>query len=202
MKRILIAMAVLLTMSGVAQAQDFQPYAGISVGAFGLEYKDSAISQNKIAFGAVGKFGVDINDYFGLEMRVGGTSSGKKVYGAGVLGSTRAGTFKTSMNYFVSYLAKVQYPVTYNMRLYMMLGGTTGKFKVTNGAKAVSASKSKTGLSYGVGMDYSLNDHLSVGTEWMQYWTNVKMGNAFLPAPGKGNKVKLWGAVGSVSYHF
>jgi len=201
MKFFLIAMTAMIAMGSVAQAQDFRPYAGIGIGAFGLEYKDSAISQKKITFGAFGKFGVDINDYFGAELRIGGTSSGKKTYGAGIL-DARAGTFKTSMNYFVSYLAKVQYPVMDNLRLYAMLGGTTGKFKATNGADIVSASKSKTGLSYGVGMDYGLNDQLSVGTEWMQYWTNVKMGNAFLPAPGTANKVKLWGAVGTVSYHF
>jgi len=199
MKKLMIAMAAMLTMSGIAQAQDFKPYAGVGIGAFGLEYKDAAISQKKITFGSFAKFGVDINDYFGAELRVGGTSNAKKTYTAGLPG---AGTFKTSMNYFISYLGKVQYPVNDELRVYALLGGTTGKFKATNSASGASASKSKTGFSYGVGMDYSLSRQLSAGAEWMQYWTNVKMGNTFLPAPSTGNKVKLWGAVGSISYHF
>jgi hypothetical protein len=39
-----------------------------------------------------------------------------------------------------------------------------------------------------------MNDQLSVGAEWMQYWTNVKLGSGF--------KTKVWGAVGTLNYHF
>ena len=43
-----------------------------------------------------------------------------------------------------------------------------------------------------------VQDQWSAGLEWMQYWTNVKLGTTF----GTNAKAKMWGAVASVAYHF
>jgi opacity protein-like surface antigen len=159
---------------------DIRPYAGVGLGAFGLEFKNAASNLKKTVFGGYGKLGADIGDYLGVELRIGGTASGTK------------NNTKLQASPFFSYLGKVQFPATADLKLYALLGGTTAKFKVGN------QSKSKTGFSYGVGAEYFLQDTLTVGAEWMQYWTNVKLGAAF----GAGAKAKLWGIVATGAYRF
>ena len=159
---------------------DIRPYVGAGLGAFGLEYKDTASSLKKTVFGGYGALGADIGDYLGVELRVGGTASGKK------------NNIKLQSSSIFSYLGKVQFPASADLRLRAMFGGTTAKFKKGN------QSKTKTGFSYGVGADYHVQDGLAVGAEWMQYWTNVKLGNAF----GTGAKAKIWGAVVTADYRF
>jgi len=159
---------------------DIHPYAGAGIGAFGLELKGATINQKNTTFGGYGKLGLDIGDYLGAELRFGSTSSGT------------TGNVKLSDSYFISYLAKFQFPVTLDFRPYAMVGGTTAKFKVTDAG--VETSNTKTELSYGFGAEYYVQDSLSVGGEWMQYWTNVNL---------TGNReAKIWGAVATVDYHF
>jgi len=202
-----LATLVVLSIAPMAAAHadnmDVRPYMGVGMGAFGVEYKDTAISQKKTVFGGFVKGGADIGDYFGLELRLGTTSSGSKSYTAGTLG-TAAGTFKTSAKYFFSYLAKLQVPASDELKPYVLLGGTTAKFKSDNSSTALSASKAKTGFSYGAGLDYNLGNQLSVNVEWMQYWTNVKLGTAYAAAPtgATDSKGKIWGVVAAVDYHF
>lgn len=159
---------------------DIRPYAGAGLGAFGLEFKNSTTSIKKTVFGGYGKLGADIGDYLGVELRIGGTASGTK------------NTTKIQASSFYSYLGKIQFPATPDFRLYALLGGTTARFKKGG------LSKTKTGFSYGFGADYYLQDRVSVGGEWVQYWTNVKLGSTF----GTGAEAKIWGAVATASYHF
>ena len=168
---------------------DFRPYVGAGLGAFGLEFKNSTGSMKKVAFGGYGKLGADIGDYFGLEVRSGATGSGKK--------TVNAQDWKAQSTYFVSYLGKLQFPATPDFRLYALLGGTTGKFKWTkNGAEQ---SQTKTGFTYGAGAEAFLQNSLSVGAEWVQYWTNVKMDTSRF---GTDAKAKMWGVVATAAYHF
>ena len=175
---------------------DIRPYAGVGIGAFGLEEKEPGFSQKNTVFGGFGKFGVDIGDYLGAELRVGATSTGTNSYPAGTAGIPAPFDVSLSDDYFISYLAKVQYPVTLDFRPYALIGGTTAKVK---GAVSVSGlsgavSTTKTGFSYGFGADYYLQDQLSIGGEWMQYWTNVNIAT--------NSEAKMWGAVATVAYHF
>jgi len=180
-------LAVMPTANALAQgtgnAFDIRPYLGAGAGAFGLELKNTT-SQKNTVFGGYGKAGVDIGDYLGAEVRFGSTS-------AGTTGNT-----KLSNSYFISYLAKIQYSGASDFTLYTLLGGTTAKFKRT--VSGTESSESKTGFSYGFGAEYYLQDSLSIGGEWMQYWTNVKLGTAF----GTNAKAKIWGATGTLTYHF
>jgi len=157
---------------------------GVGIGGFGLELKNDTSSQKNTVFGGYGKAGIDIGDYLGADLRFGSTSSGT------------AGNTKLSESYFISYMAKLQYQGASDFNIYTLLGGTTAKFKRT--VAGVESSKSKTGFSYGFGAEYYLQDNLSLGGEWMQYWTNVKLGTAF----GTNAKAKMWGATGTLTYHF
>ena len=199
MKRVLVGAAMIMVSSATVQAQDFKPYAGIGIGAFGIEAKTAgtAFSQKNTVFGGFGKVGVDINEYVGAELRAGTIGTGDKTHAAGVVAAT-AVTVSQTTDYFLSYLAKLQYPVSQDFRVYTMLGATTAKFKSTSvpNTTAVNVSKTKSGFSYGFGGDFTVNDQISVGAEWMQYLTNVK-----LDAAGT-TKAKLWGAVGTVTMHF
>ena len=209
MRKHVYSAAALLTLgmiplaSAHADNMDVKPYMGVGLGAFGLEYKDTAISQKRTTFGGFIKGGADIGDYFGLELRLGTTTSGSKSYTAGTLG-TGAGTYKTKADYFLSYLAKFQVPASDDLKPYALLGGTTAKFKSDNSATGLSSSKAKTGFTYGFGLDYNLGNQLSVNAEWVQYWTNVKLGTSYAAAPAGAtdNKAKIWGVVGSIDYHF
>ena len=201
MKRVLVGVAMIVVGGATAQAQDFRPYAGIGIGAFGIEAKTAgtAFSQKNTVFGGYGKFGVDINDYVGAELRVGSVGTGDKSWPANTFGAgTAATTVSQTTDYFVSYLGKLQYPVSQDFRLYAMLGATTAKLKTTSAPNVAAAnlSKTKTGFSYGFGGDFSVTDQLSVGAEWMQYLTDVK-----LNATGT-TKARLWGAVGTLTMHF
>ncbi|RMH50908.1 MAG: porin family protein [Zetaproteobacteria bacterium] len=159
---------------------DIRPYAGVGVGLFGLEFKSSTSNLKKNVFGGYGKLGTDIGDYLGVELRIGGTASG-----------TQNNT-KLQASSLFSYLGKVQFPTTPDWKFYAMLGGTTVNFKVGN------QSKSKSGFSFGVGAESYLQERLTLGAEWMQYWTDVKLGSAF----GTNAKARLWGVTVTGAYRF
>jgi len=206
-KRISLAAAILVLcmvapISAVhAENLDVRPYVGAGVGFFGLEYKDTAISQSKTGFGGLAKLGWDLSDYFGFEFRLGTTSKVSKSYTAGS-GLGGVGTFRTGPAYFASYLGKLQIPVGDDFLPYVMFGGTTGVLKITNSRNGGSASVTRSGPSYGVGVDYYVADKWTINGEWMQYWTDVKLGDGLSPAPGTGSKARLWGAVAAMVYHY
>jgi len=200
MKRCLIitAVAVFLGVQPVqAQNFDVKPYVGAGIGVFGIEAKGTngvVYNQKNTVFGGYGKVGVDIGDYLGAEIRVGATSSGTETQPAGTFGVPFAFDTQVKMSTFVSYLGKLQYPVTPDLHLHALLGATTAKFEESDFIS--TAGSTKTGFSYGFGADYYIQDVLSVGGEWMQYWTNV---GSFT---GISAEVKMWGAVATVAYHF
>ncbi len=196
MKRLITVMALWLAMVGIAQAQDFRSYAGIGLGAFGLEESEPGFSQKSTVFGGYIKVGADFNDYLGAELRFGTTGSGSQTNAAGTLGVPLSFTTKLQAKYIISYLAKPQYPITPDFRIYGLLGGTTAKLEATASVLGFSSSVSatKTGFSYGIGGELSLDDNLSIGAEWAQYWKDVTV--------GPNAKARLWSAVGTLNYAF
>jgi len=196
MKRLIIAVIAWLAMLGIAQAQDFKPYAGIGLGAFGLEESEPGFSQKSTVFGGYLKMGADFNDYFGAELRFGLTGTGSQTNAAGTLGVPLPFTTKLQAKSIISYLAKPQYPLTPDFRVYGLIGGTTAKLEATASVLGFSSSVSatKTGFSYGAGGELSLDNHLSIGAEWVQYWKDVTVGPSV--------KARLWSAVGTLNYAF
>ncbi len=197
MKRLFFALTAWLVVALPAQAQDFEPYVGFGLGAFGVELKESpAFNQKNTVFGGYGKLGVDINDYVAAELRIGATGTGTTTYPPATFGKGIPVDIKLQSTYFLSYLAKLKLPVNPDLRFYGLLGGTTAKFKTTAAVlgAAASISKTKTGFSYGAGVEWRLDDQLTLGAEWAQYWTDVNLTNV--------DQARIWGAVGSLTTSF
>jgi len=190
---LILAMAIFPAMSAQAQDMDgdssIHPYAGMGLGAFGLEYNDTSTSVKKTAFGGYGKLGADIGDYFGAEVRIGATGS--------VSQTVPATTITLQVPTFFSYFGKLQFPVTSDFKVYALAGATTAQFKGTNTA-GFNRTETKTGFSYGAGVDYSLQDTISAGVEWVQYWNDVDLPSTW----GTNAKAKIWGIVLTGEYHF
>lgn len=176
MKRIcrasLLGMALCLISPGLAGAADmegfgFHPYMGIGLGVYNLKYSQPAYSQRDNVFGGDLQLGADFNDYLGAELRIGTTAKGSNAYAGG--------TVDQSADYMFSYLLKLQYPTTPDLRLYGLIGGTTGKAKISPTPAGIlsAGTKTATGLSYGLGLDYRLADQLRGGLEWVRYWDNI-----------------------------
>lgn len=190
-----LALMTFMALPLTAQARDMQPYLGIGLGVFGFEHSQPGFRQRNTVFGGFVKGGVDINDYLGIELRAGSTAKGKRAHAAGMLGSPTPFSLSQRADYFVSYLAKLQVPVSSDMSLYALVGATTAKTSASVTPAFTSfVATTKTGLSYGAGFDAEINDRFTGGLEWMQYWTKISV--------GPNQKEKLWGAVASVSAHF
>ncbi len=193
MKKIIAAVALCFGIgiaAASAQAQDISYYTGIGLGTLNTEYKDAAIDQTNTTFGGYVNFGADFNEYFAAELRLGMSGKNKKSIG----GVSR--TF--SSPFFVSYLAKGKYPVTSEIDLYALVGGTTARIKGTSAG--LTQTETKTGLTLGAGADYRLNEHVSLGAEWTQYMFPVKVtaGSVF----GTSAKARMWGITANTTYHF
>ncbi len=168
----LLVMALALISPGLASADDmggsgFNTYMGIGLGAYNLKYSQPAYSQRNNVFGGYLQLGSDFNDYLGAELRLGTTAKGSNAYAGG--------TVDQSADYLFSYLLKLQYPTTPDLRLYGLIGGTTGKVKISPAPAGIlsAGTKTATGLSYGIGLDYRLADQLRGGLEWVRYWDNI-----------------------------
>lgn len=193
MKKMLISGAVALAVTGAAtsaMAGDTKYYAGIGLGTLNTEYKDATIDQTATTAGGYLQFGADFNENFAAEMRLGMSGKNKKTIG----GVSR--TFSSPV--FVSALAKGKFPVTSDVDLYALGGLTTARIKGTSAGATQTVTK--TGLTLGVGADYKLDDHMSVGGEWVQYMFPVKVtqGTVF----GANAKARMWGLTANVAYHF
>lgn len=188
-------LAMLLWPAAYARAGDMNTYLGVGLGAFGLEYKEPGLKQKNNVFGGLLLGGVDFNNYLGVQLRLGTTDKGKGGFAAGTLGLPVTFTRAQRADFFASYLARLRYPVSPDMRLYALLGATTAKVSVSFApAVATFTPVTRTGVSFGAGFDADINDHWIGGLEWVQYWTGVKL--------GANRKMNIWGAVASVTVHF
>lgn len=184
MKKILLAISMVACMGATAaQAEEFKPYAGVGLGVYGMKL-GAAASGTQTAFGGFGQFGVDYGDYFGFELRYGG--SDKASFTAGGVSQ------EINVAYVFSYLAKVQFPVNENFRIYGLVGGSSGEVKasiktpgfvyVATGTSSVK--NSETSFSAGGGVEYQVQDQWHVGVEYMTYFQDV------------------YGVVGTIKYSF
>jgi len=182
-----IMVALLTVFSPASEAQDFKPYIGIGTGVFAIQLKindplvGSAEQRNPTVGGFI-KAGVDVNKYFGGELRFGLTGNPSTDWGAGLpvgggLVTLVPSTVSTKINNFFSYFGKVQYPFDDSFKVYALLGGTTAKFSssLSIGGFNFAGDATKTGFSYGGGVEYKVADTVSVGVEWIEYWTDVTL---------------------------
>jgi len=181
-KRIAIFLA-LFWVSGVvtAEAGDFTPYIGAGGGVFSTKYTEQGalggLVLDKTTWGSFIKAGVDNQRYyFGVELRAGLTGSISNTFPAGTIGSITPVDLKVQTTNFTSYFAKLQYPVTQRFRVYGLLGGTFGRFKVESQRGLRGAIVTwKSAFSYGAGAEYRFRSKGSIGIEWVQYWNDVPL---------------------------
>lgn len=168
-----IMIASLVVFSPVSNAQDFKPYVGGGVGGFLVDTSQIPGGSSQTVFGGYGAIGVDYGDFLGFELRGGATNSSSLTV-TGV-------NMNVGLDYFFSYLGKIQYPVTKDFRVYALLGGTTAKATATittPGFVFVStgttqASDTTTGFSVGVGADFEILNQWRIGGEWVRYYSDV-----------------------------
>jgi len=180
-KRIAIFLAFFL-LGGVlpAEAGDLTPYIGVGGGVFGAKYAEQGVlgglELSKTTWGTFIKAGVDYQQYMGLELRTGLSGSVSTIFPAGTIGSIRPIDLKIQTTNFVSYFAKFQYPVSQRFKVYGLLGGTAGRFKIESGRGLRGAIVTwKSAISYGAGAEYKFRSKGSIGVEWVQYWNDVPL---------------------------
>jgi len=170
-----IMFTLVLVFSPASQAQEFKPYVGGGLGLFVLDFTGSGVTgiSNKDVFGGFGIFGMDYGDFIGGELRVG--SAANTSFDVGSVNET------LSIDYFFSYLAKLQLPVSDDFRFYTLIGGTSAKsslkintpgvvFAATN---TTDISDTSTSFTVGAGLDFKIQDQFSIGAEWVRYGSDV-----------------------------
>jgi len=185
--RVYVMTFILLFSISSAEAQDFdfnpQPYVGGGLGGFNV---DAGVSSDTV-FGGFGLLGVNFNEYIGFEGRVGATADG----------SSTVNRVQTDfgVDWFVSYLAKLQLPVSEELVIYGLLGGTTigTRFQPLGG---LEQTNSGTNFSFGVGLEYRIQGQLYVGGEWVQYASDADVNAPAFPG------LDVWGASATIRYEF
>jgi len=166
-----------------AYAEDLKPYVGGGLTYFNL---DSGVGSSDSTFGGFGTIGVEFNEYFAFETRLGAsTDATQTVLGVSV---------NTGIDWFTSYLGKIQYPVSDNLHVYGLVGGTT--LKTTISAQSASFSNTSTDFSYGGGAEFEVQDRLHLGVEWVQYATDKNINSPTFPG------LDVWGLSGTLRYEF
>ncbi len=184
-KRIAILLSFFLVNGAAAEAGswvgDFTPYIGIGGGGFNTSYSENGslggLKLSKTTWGSFLKAGLDNQRYyFGMEVRAGLTGSVSNNFPRLTIGNQLPFNLKVQTTNFISYFAKLQYPVTQKIRLYGLLGGTAGRFKVeSTGGVTGSVVTWKSAFSYGAGAEYKFRSQGSIGIEWVQYWNDVPL---------------------------
>jgi len=153
----------------------------------------SAEQRNPTVGGFI-KAGVDVGKYFGGEVRFRLTGNPSTDWGTGLPVGGGFVTFvlstvSTKISDFFSCFGKVQYPFDNSFKVYALLGGTTAKFNslLSIGGFNLSGDATKTALSYGGGIKYKVADTISVGVEWIEYWTNVTLDTSALGTVTEGS---------------
>ncbi len=178
MKRLFILVSVLFGLMQTADAAEFKPYLGGGVGLASLKLDvtgASAGSGSGSTVGGYGSVGFDFGDYAGAELRVGATGNASLTIG-GI-------NYDISSDWLVAYLAKLQFPVTEQFRIYALAGATTTKQTVTIktpgwiwvATGTAKMSETKTKASLGAGIDFQMSDQLYVGAEFMAYGSGLTM---------------------------
>jgi len=191
-------MVGLFAASLSAQAIEFKPYAGAGVGSFII---DAGLGAEN-AFGGYGILGADLHENFGIEFRLGTTgNTGNtvmvpvgRVEQQPILVPTPA---TVAVDWFVSYLLKVQYPVNEAFSIYGLVGATTLNSKFVFPSIPSQVNSTKTAFSFGGGVDYGLGNQWTLGIDAMVYANDA---NTNAGANFKG--LDVWGLTATAKYKF
>jgi len=167
-----------MTLPAMAEDFYFDPYAGVGAGQFQLSTGSSTTTNP----GGFVFFGAEVHPYLAPEIRIGKANSG-----------SITGFSNVSLDWFASYLLRLQAPVNEDTTVYGLVGGTTMRTALTpiGGTKLTDTS---TNFSFGVGLNYRPIQHLSLGAEWVRY------GRGYKSASTRG--LNVTGIAGVVAYSF
>jgi opacity protein-like surface antigen len=137
----------------------------------GVQYNAQEISISGRDFNTAGIIaGYQYNEYFSLETRVNVGASG---YSTSYDGTEFSGSYKEDIDTQASLLIKASYPIFDSFKLYGLAGYTKTKIEISGlgqtndsegnivGNYPFELSKSESGFSYGLGLDYQLNEQFN-----------------------------------------
>jgi len=179
MKKMIIALATLISIGVSAPAFAQSPYIGIGLGAIEM---DTGLNK-KSGLGGFLQLGYDFTDFnrfLGAEFRVGSSS--------------RAAQAK--VDYFISGFLKLNLELSRDFRAYSLLGMTN--LKTSFQTAAVKKTKTGSAFSFGFGGEYRLDRDFSIAGEWVRYST--KANGSTLTTNFEGLDVN--GFTLNASYHF
>jgi len=148
--KVLVVLSSIAFASFSAQASN---YAGASISYTNTEYT-SQVSEEGKPWLVQAQFGHYFNDYFALEARY-GVSTGRS---GGI-----------SIDSLASLLAKGNVPVTEQVALYGLLGGSVAKLDQQN-----FGASTESGVSFGIGMHYALGKNSAVTFEYLSSLNSTK----------------------------
>jgi len=169
-----------LLLPNAAQAEDlyFDPYVGAGLGQFQL----STGNNSATVPGGFVLLGAEVHPYVAPEIRVGKANKG-----------TTTGYSSVALDWFASYLLRLQAPVSEDTMLYGLVGGTTMRTALTPTA-GTKISDTSTTFSFGLGIDYRPMRNVSVAAEWVRY------GRGYKAASTRG--LNVTGISGLLKYSF
>ncbi|WP_176957985.1 outer membrane beta-barrel protein [Mariprofundus sp. KV] len=189
MKKAWFSFLVVCFLGGVsaADANDFKPYIGLGAGLFHLKYTEdraaSNIGMNQSTWGTFLNAGVQYKKYIGLELRGGLTGGGSASFPANVPPEF----LKVRADAFFSYLLKPQFPVSDQLKVYGVFGGTAVKYEAIKSSGGIQHVPWKTGVTYGLGLEYQFRLKGSLAIEWVEYLSAVQH------ASGRGSEASMRG---------
>ena len=140
-----------------AQAGEF--YTGGGLGLYNIAPTTTIGTKSGTAFGAFGTVGMKVHEMASVEARLATTAKTNTSATTGL-------TLDTSLDYALSLLIKPHYEVADGIDAYALVGATS--YQITVASAFGQSSKTNTTLSYGAGVDASLNDMMRVGVEWFR----------------------------------
>ncbi|HKJ83047.1 MAG TPA: porin family protein [Mariprofundaceae bacterium] len=166
MKRALtsIAMACAMVFIWASDASASQPYVGVGLGLYNI---NTGLNK-KSTFGEYLQVGDDFSQYLGGEFRI-GTSN--KTSGA------TAAAPAAKMDWMAAFYLKPRYEFSSDLTAYGLVGLGTIRASFYP-AGAVKQTKTRSGLGYGLGLQYRTSDQFSLAAEWSHLLTKPKNATA------------------------
>ena len=159
MKKILrvssICLGIFLISVASSNAANIRPYAGVNY--FFANYEDDYDIEADSGVAGI-KLGVDINDYIGIEMRVGVGVDDDTIDVLGV-------DVKVEVDHAYGLYVRPKFRQE-QVQVYGLLGFTEIEYEVS--VFGLSIEDDETDFSFGAGLEYFFNDNVSVSVEYMQ----------------------------------
>lgn len=153
MKKIAVAIAIIVGFSGSVQAQEV--YYGVSISV--IDYAE--IGETATLNAITARLGTNFNENFSGEIRA-GFGVGDDTVDFGIDVDIELDTM------YGAYL-RGGIPVNDSFFPYVVVGYTRGEVTASVGSESVSNSESDT--SFGVGADFTISDNASINFEYMNY---------------------------------